>query len=152
MLFADTVKSNIQFGRLEATEAEVIAAARAANAHEFILALPQGYDTLVGERGVRLSGGQRQRIALVRALLKDPPILILDDATASVDTETERLIQKALSRLMEGRTSVIIAQRLSTVRLADLILIVEKGRITGAGTHAELLKTAWHNKGSHEGK
>ena len=104
--------------------------------------MAKGYNTEVGERGSTLSGGQRQRMAIARALLKDPRILILDDATASVDTETERLIQKALNRLMEGRTSVIIAQRLSTVRMADLILILERGRVTGAGTHEELLATS----------
>jgi len=141
-LFATTIRENIAFGRPDATDEEVIEAAQAAQAHEFIVQMKEGYDTQVGERGSTLSGGQRQRMAIARALLKDPRILILDDATASVDTETERLIQKALARLMEGRTSVIIAQRLSTVRLADLILILEKGRVTGAGTHEELLATS----------
>ncbi len=138
-LFATTIRENIAFGRPDAADEEVIAAAKAAQAHEFITQMANGYDAEVGERGATLSGGQRQRMAIARALLKDPRILILDDATASVDTETERLIQKALARLMEGRTSVIIAQRLSTVRMADLILILEKGRVTGAGTHEELL-------------
>lgn len=139
-LFAATIRENLAFGRPDATEAEIIAAAQAAQAHDFILALPEGYDTQVGERGVTLSGGQKQRIAIARALLKDPRILILDDALASVDTETEHLIQRALERLMQGRTSLVIAQRLSTVRAADLILVLEKGRIAAAGTHAELLR------------
>ncbi|MBX3050951.1 MAG: ABC transporter ATP-binding protein [Caldilineaceae bacterium] len=141
-LFATTIRENIAFGRPNATEEDVLEAAKAAQAHEFIMQMANGYDTEVGERGATLSGGQRQRMAIARALLKDPRILILDDATASVDTETERLIQKALARLMEGRTSVIIAQRLSTVRLADLILILEKGEVTAAGTHEELLATS----------
>jgi ATP-binding cassette, subfamily B, multidrug efflux pump len=141
-LFATSIRENIAFGRPNATEVEVIEAAKAAQAHDFIMQMADGYDTEIGERGSTLSGGQRQRMAIARALLKDPRILILDDATASVDTETERLIQKALTRLMEGRTSIIIAQRLSTVRLADLILILEKGQVTGAGTHEELLATS----------
>lgn len=139
-LFATTIRENIAFGRPHASEEEVIEAAKAAQAHDFILQMRDGYETEVGERGITLSGGQRQRVAIARALLKDPRVLILDDATASVDTETERLIQRALARLMEGRTSVVIAQRLSTVRLADLILILEKGRVTAAGTHEELLE------------
>lgn len=141
-LFAATIRENIAFGRPDAAEAEIVAAAQAAQAHEFIAALPQGYDTYVGERGVTLSGGQKQRIAIARALLRDPRILILDDATASVDTETERLIQEALAQLMVGRTSFVIAQRLSTVRRADLILVLQRGRISAAGTHAELLRTS----------
>jgi len=141
-LFADTVRANIAFGRPEATEDEIIAAAQAAQAHDFILEMPDGYDTRVGERGATLSGGQKQRIAIARALLKDPRILILDDALSSVDTETERLIQIALERLMQGRTSFVIAQRLSTVRLADQILVLEKGRVVAQGTHEELLRTS----------
>jgi len=141
-LFAATIRENIAFGCPEASEAEIVAAAEAAQAHSFILEMPKGYDTPVGERGVTLSGGQKQRIAIARALLKDPRILILDDATSSVDTETERLIQLALERLMMGRTSFVIAQRLSTVRLAGLILVLERGRIAGRGTHAELLRTS----------
>jgi ABC-type multidrug transport system fused ATPase/permease subunit len=141
-LFAATVRENIAFGRPDASEAEIIAAVRAAQAHEFITDMPQGYDTPVGERGVTLSGGQKQRIAIARALLKDPRILILDDATSSVDTETEQLIQRALERLMRGRTSFVIAQRLSTVRLADLILLLDRGRIAACGTHEELLRTS----------
>jgi ATP-binding cassette subfamily B protein len=141
-LFAATIRENITFGCPEAGEEDIVAAARAAQAHEFIVDMPDGYDTKVGERGVTLSGGQKQRIAIARALLKDPRILILDDATSSVDTETEHLIQLALDRLMQGRTSFIIAQRLSTVRLADLILVLEKGRIAARGTHEELLRTS----------
>ncbi|MCX7707193.1 MAG: ABC transporter ATP-binding protein/permease [Anaerolineae bacterium] len=141
-LFATTIRENIAFGRPDASEEEIIAAAQAAQAHEFIMALPQGYDTYVGERGVTLSGGQKQRVAIARALLRDPRILILDDATASVDTETEQLIQQALAQLMVGRTSFVIAQRLSTVRRADLILVLERGRIAASGTHAELLRTS----------
>jgi len=141
-LFATTIRENIAFGRPDASEAEIIAAAQAAQAHDFIMATPHGYDTHVGERGVTLSGGQKQRVAIARALLKDPRILILDDATASVDADTERLIQAALERLMAGRTSFVIAQRLSTLRLADLILVLDRGRIVARGTHAELLRTS----------
>jgi ATP-binding cassette subfamily B protein len=139
-LFAATVRENLRFGRPAATEPEIEAAAQAACAHEFILAMPQGYDTRVGERGATLSGGQKQRIAIARALLKDPRVLILDDATASVDADTERQIQSALERLMQGRTSFVIAQRLSTVRSADLILVLDRGRVVARGTHAELLR------------
>jgi ABC-type multidrug transport system fused ATPase/permease subunit len=138
-LFATSIRQNIAFGRPEASEEEIIAAAQAAQADEFIACMPQGYDTMVGERGVTLSGGQKQRIAIARALLMDPRILILDDATASVDTETEHLIQQAFERLMQGRTTFVIAHRLSTVRRADLILVLEKGRIAVRGTHESLL-------------
>jgi len=138
-LFAANIRENIRFGKPSATEADIIEAARAAQAHGFISQMPEGYDTRVGERGVTLSGGQKQRIAIARALLKNPRILILDDATASVDSDTERLIQAALERLMKGRTAFIIAQRLSTVRMADLILVLDQGRIAARGTHAELL-------------
>jgi ABC-type multidrug transport system fused ATPase/permease subunit len=141
-LFAATVRENISFGCPDATQAEIVAAAQAAQAHSFIMEMPDGYDTHVGERGVTLSGGQKQRIAIARALLKDPRILILDDATSSVDTETEQQIQQALDRLMQGRTSFVIAQRLSTVRMADLILVLKKGGVAARGTHAELLRTS----------
>lgn len=141
-LFAATIRENIAFGCRDASQEEIVAAAQAAQAHSFIIEMAQGYETPVGERGVTLSGGQKQRIAIARALLKDPRILILDDATSSVDTETEQLIQKALERLMLGRTSFVIAQRLSTVRLADLILVLEKGRIATQGTHSDLLRTS----------
>jgi len=141
-LFAASVRDNIAFGSPGATQAEIASAAQAAQAHDFILAMPQGYDTPVGERGVTLSGGQKQRIAIARALLKDPRVLILDDATSSVDTETERLIQLALEQLMQGRTSFVIAQRLSTVRAADLILVLDRGRIAASGSHQELLRTS----------
>jgi ABC-type multidrug transport system fused ATPase/permease subunit len=139
LLFSTTIRENIAYGRPEATEEEITAAARAAQAHEFIQELPQGYDTIVGERGVTLSGGQRQRVAIARALLMDPRILILDDSTSSVDTQTERLIQQALDRLMEGRTTFVIAHRLSTVKRADLILVMDGGRIVEQGTHRQLL-------------
>ena len=139
-LFATTIRENIAFGRPDATDEEVVEAAQAAQAHEFIESFPEGYETKVGERGATLSGGQRQRVAIARTLLTDPRILILDDATSSVDTQTEHLIQLALSNLMKGRTSVVIAQRLSTVRLADQILMLEKGRIEAAGRHEELFE------------
>ncbi|MDL1911236.1 ABC transporter ATP-binding protein [Chloroflexi bacterium CFX6] len=140
LLFSDTIKANIAYGRPDATMEAIIAAAKAAQAHEFITGFPNGYDTIVGERGVTLSGGQRQRVAIARALLMDPRILILDDSTSSVDTQTEKLIQAALDNLMEGRTTFVIAHRLSTVRRADLILVMDKGRIVERGTHEELLK------------
>ena len=141
-LFAATIRENIRFGCPDADDTAIVAAARAAQAHEFIAGFPDGYDTYVGERGITLSGGQRQRVAIARALLKNPRILILDDATASVDTHTEQLIQLALQELMRGRTSFVIAQRLSTLQRADLILVLEHGRIAARGTHAELLRTS----------
>jgi ATP-binding cassette subfamily B protein len=136
------LRENIAFGRPDATREEIIQAAIAAQAHSFILETPNGYDTLVGERGITLSGGQRQRVAIARALLKNPRIMILDDATSSVDSETERQIQIALQRLMRGRTSFVIAQRLGTLRMADLILVLDKGRIAARGTHDELMRTS----------
>ena len=139
-LFHGTVRENILFGRPEAAEEEMIRAAQIANAHEFITRLSDGYDTLIGERGVKLSGGQKQRISIARAVLKDAPILILDEATSSVDTETELLIQQALQRLMEGRTTLIIAHRLSTIRNADLIVVLEGKRIIEMGSHEELMR------------
>ena len=142
ILFATTIRENITFGRPEATEADIIQAARDAQAHDFIMAMPDGYDTPVGERGVTLSGGQKQRLAIARALITDPRILILDDATASVDTNTERLIQKALDRLMEGRTTFVIAHRLSTVQRADQIILLENGGISALGTHKSLLTSS----------
>lgn len=139
LLFSTTVRENIAYGQIEAGEEEIIATAKAARAHDFILALPKGYDTIVGERGVTLSGGQRQRIAIARALLMNPRILILDDSTSSVDTQTEYHIQQALAELMKGRTTFVIAQRLSTVKRADLILVLDDGRIVQRGTHESLL-------------
>lgn len=138
-LFNGTIRENILYGKLEATEEELITASRAANCHEFISRLPQGYDTRVGERGVKLSVGEKQRVSIARALLKNAPILILDEATASVDTATERLIQEALERLMANRTSFVIAHRLSTIRKADQILVLRQGQIIERGTHDELL-------------
>jgi len=138
-LFHGTARENILFGRPDATEQEVIEAAQIANAHEFITRLPDGYDTLIGERGVKLSGGQKQRLAIARAVLKDAPVLILDEATSSVDTETELLIQQALERLMVGRTTIVIAHRLSTIRNADAIVVLEGSRISEMGTHEELM-------------
>ncbi len=139
LLFSGTLEENIRYGKPQATEAEVLEAARAANAHEFISSFPQGYQTLVGERGVKLSGGQRQRIAIARALLKNPKILILDEATSSLDSESEALVQEALDKLMKGRTTFVIAHRLSTVRNADTIVVLDKGQVVQQGTHEELL-------------
>ncbi len=138
-LFHGTVRENILFGRKEATEEEVMEAAKVANAYEFIVKLPDGFDTLIGERGVKLSGGQKQRLSIARAVLKDAPVLILDEATSSVDTETELLIQQALERLMVGRTTIIIAHRLSTIRNADKIVVLEGKRIIEEGTHQKLM-------------
>lgn len=139
VLFGGSVLDNIRYGRLEATEPEIAGAARLANAHEFITALPDGYDTLVGDRGSRLSGGQRQRIAIARAILKDPPILLLDEATSSLDNESERLVQEALERLKVGRTTIIVAHRLSTIRAAHRIAVLDDGWLVELGTHEELL-------------
>jgi len=139
LLFGGTVRENILYGRLNASEAEMIAAAQAANAHDFIRQLPQGYDTVVGERGVKLSGGQRQRVAIARAILKDPRVLLLDEATSSLDSESEGLVQEALDRLMRGRTSIVIAHRLSTVQNAHRIAVLDEGHLVELGTHEQLM-------------
>jgi subfamily B ATP-binding cassette protein MsbA len=138
-LFSGTIRDNIAYARPGASAAEVEEAARAAHAHEFVERMPLGYDTVVGERGIKLSGGQRQRVAIARAILKDPAVLVLDEATSNLDTESERLIEDALSRLLVGRTTLIIAHRLSTVRRADRLVALDRGRIVEEGTHAELL-------------
>jgi len=141
-LFTGTIRDNIAYGKTDATQDQVLQAARAAAAHDFIMDFPEGYDTHVGERGTTLSGGQKQRIAIARALLLDPRILILDDSTSNVDLQTEYEIQQALDRLMHGRTSFVIAQRISTVLNADNILVLEKGSVAAQGTHEELLETS----------
>jgi ATP-binding cassette subfamily B protein len=138
LLFNETVRDNIAYGRPSATMAEIEAAARAANAHGFIRKLPKGYDTIVGERGGRLSGGERQRLAIARALLKDPALLILDEATSALDAESEALVQAALERLVQGRTTFVVAHRLSTVVKADRIVVLRDGRIADLGTHRQL--------------
>jgi ATP-binding cassette subfamily B protein len=150
LLFSDSIRENIRYGRSEATDEEIYAAAKAAQAHDFIVKFAEGYETLVGERGVTLSGGQRQRIAIARALLMNPRILILDDSTSSVDTQTEKLIQEALDRLMEGRTTFVIAHRLATVRRADLIVVMADGRIVQRGRHDELLAQGGLYKEIHD--
>jgi len=150
LLFSDSLRENIRYGRPEASDDEIFAAARAAQAHDFILGFPEGYDTVVGERGITLSGGQRQRVAIARALLMDPRILLLDDSLSSVDTQTEKLIQEALDKLMGGRTTFVIAHRLSTVRRADLILVMNNGRIVQRGKHAELLAQGGLYKEIHD--
>jgi subfamily B ATP-binding cassette protein MsbA len=138
-LFGGTVYENISYGRLDATQEQVEAAARAAHAHDFIVDFPDGYQSIIGERGVKLSGGQRQRVAIARAILRDPRLLILDEATSSLDNESERLVRDALATLMKGRTTLIIAHRLSTVERADKIAVIEFGRIVELGSHRELL-------------
>ena len=138
-LFDDTVRANIAYGRFGASSAEIENAAQAAGVGEFIRQLPQGFDTLVGEHGVRLSGGQRQRVAIARAMLKDAPILLLDEATSALDSESERQVQAALRTLMRGRTTLVIAHRLSTVQGADLICVLDRGRVAEIGRHADLL-------------
>jgi ATP-binding cassette subfamily B protein len=138
-LFHDTIRTNLTYARMDATQAEIEAAARAANIHTFIMELPDGYDTIVGERGYRLSGGEKQRIALARVILKNPRILVLDEATSHLDSESEALIQDALKRVMAGRTSVVIAHRLSTILAADQILVMDRGQIVERGTHEQLI-------------
>jgi len=139
-LFHDTIRTNLLYARLDATQAELEAACRAANIHDFIVGLPEGYDTIVGERGYRLSGGEKQRIALARVILKNPRILVLDEATSHLDSESEALIQEALKRVMADRTSIVIAHRLSTILASDLILVMDRGQIVERGTHQELLQ------------
>jgi ABC-type multidrug transport system fused ATPase/permease subunit len=138
LLFGGSIAENIAYGKPGASVAEIEQAARQANAHEFIQGFPEGYATLVGDRGIKLSGGQRQRVAIARAILKNPAILILDEATSSLDSESERLIQEALETLMRGRTSFVIAHRLATVRHVDRIIVIAGGRVVEAGTHEEL--------------
>jgi ATP-binding cassette subfamily B protein len=150
LLFSDTIKGNIAYGRPDASMEEIVAAAKAAQAHDFIEGFTHGYDTIVGERGVTLSGGQRQRVAIARALLMNPRILILDDSTSSVDTQTEKLLQAALDTLMEGRTTFVIAHRLSTVRRADIILVMDKGEVVERGAHQELLARGGLYKEIHD--
>jgi subfamily B ATP-binding cassette protein MsbA len=139
ILFNDTIKENIAFGRPDATDEEIIVAATLAYAHEFIEEMPDKYESVIGERGLTLSGGQRQRIAIARAILKNPPILILDEATSSLDSVSEEIVQKALEKLMKGRTTIVIAHRLSTIRNADRILIIDNGEIVDSGTHEQLM-------------
>jgi ATP-binding cassette subfamily B protein len=138
-LFHDTIKTNLLYARLDATQDEIEAACKAANIHDFVTGLAEGYDTIAGERGYRLSGGEKQRLALARVILKDPRILVLDEATSSLDSQSEALIQDALKTVMEGRTSIVIAHRLSTILAADLILVIDRGEIVERGTHEELL-------------
>jgi subfamily B ATP-binding cassette protein MsbA len=149
VLFDDTVLNNISFGRPGATEADIVQAAKLAFAHEFVERLPQGYRTMIGERGVKLSGGERQRLAIARAILRDPPLLILDEATSALDTESERVVQLALSNLMEHRTTLVIAHRLSTIQRADRIVVLSRGTIVETGTHDELLLHGGHYKRLH---
>src|SRR4029077_12339063 len=139
MLFGGSIKENIAYGKPGASDEEIIAAAINANAHEFVTNFPEQYETIVGERGIKLSGGQRQRIAIARAILKDPAILILDEATSSLDSESEQLVQEALDNLMKGRTSFVIAHRLSTIRNADKIILIDHGIVSESGTHSELM-------------
>ncbi|RKJ26048.1 ATP-binding cassette domain-containing protein, partial [Butyricicoccus sp. 1XD8-22] len=140
ILFSDTVKQNILMGRPDATDEEVIESAKAANAHDFIMSLPNGYDTKVGERGVKLSGGQKQRVAIARVFLKNPPILVLDEATSALDLESEALIQESIERLAHNRTTIIIAHRLSTITHADKIFVIDHGELVEEGTHETLMQ------------
>jgi ATP-binding cassette subfamily B protein len=138
-LFHDTIRTNLQYAKLDATQVELEEACKTANIHDFISELPDGYDTIVGERGYRLSGGEKQRVALARVILKDPRILVLDEATSSLDSQSEALIQDALKRVMRQRTSIVIAHRLSTILAADLILVIDRGQVVEHGNHEELL-------------
>ena len=139
-LFNDSIKENIRYGRLDATDEEIIRAAKRANIHDYVMTLPKGYDTVIGERGVRLSGGQKQRLSIARVFLKNPPILILDEATSALDNTTEILIQNALDELCVGRTTLVVAHRLSTIKNADEIAVVDDGQIVEQGTHENLMK------------
>jgi subfamily B ATP-binding cassette protein MsbA len=140
ILFNDTIANNIKIGKADATDTEVEEASRVANAYNFIIKKEEGYQTNIGDRGSKLSGGERQRLTIARALVKNPPILILDEATSSLDTESERLVQDAINNMMKNRTSIVIAHRLSTIRHADEIIVLQKGRIAERGTHDELMK------------
>ena len=139
ILFNDSIRNNIAMGRQDATDEQIIAAAKVANAHDFIMQTEAGYDTNIGDRGMKLSGGQRQRLSIARAILKNPPILILDEATSALDTESERLVQEALERLMKSRTTIAIAHRLSTIKNADEIYVLHEGRVVERGGHDELI-------------
>jgi ATP-binding cassette subfamily B (MDR/TAP) protein 1 len=141
VLFNDTIRSNIAYGKHgAASEEEIVVAAEAANAHQFISALPDGYNTIVGERGIQLSGGQKQRVAIARAIIKDPKVLLLDEATSALDAESERMVQEALDQVMVGRTTVVVAHRLSTIRGADIIAVLKNGAVTEKGRHEELMQ------------
>ncbi len=150
ILFNDTIYNNIAYGKPEATEEEVISAAKVANAHDFILQTENGYQTNIGDRGTKLSGGQRQRVSIARAVLKNPPILILDEATSSLDTESEKLVQEAITKLMASRTSIVIAHRLSTIRNADEICVMEQGQIVERGKHSKLIELGGVYKKLHD--
>jgi subfamily B ATP-binding cassette protein MsbA len=150
ILFNDTVFNNIAFGKMDVTLGDVTAAAKVANAHEFIMAMEEGYETNIGDRGGKLSGGQRQRISIARAVLRNPPILILDEATSSLDTESERLVQDALTKVMSNRTSIVIAHRLSTIKFAHEIVVLQKGEIVERGSHEELIQLGRVYKRLHD--
>jgi subfamily B ATP-binding cassette protein MsbA len=150
ILFNDTVYNNIVFGKSGVTSEQVIEAAKVANAHEFIMAMEEGYETNIGDRGAKLSGGQRQRLSIARAILRNPPILILDEATSALDSESERLVQDALLKVMKDRTSIVIAHRLSTIKFADEIIVLEKGKIVEKGNHEELIKKGGLYKRLHD--